>query len=220
MDGLLIDSEPIWQEVEIDTLSKLDVPIDHQNVSETQGMRNDQVVKYWYNKHPWDFPDIQNVENEILKRVRSAITSKGKAMPCAKKVVELCKRAGYSTAIASSSPISLINDDIQKLDIADYIDIIHSGYDEINSKPHPAIFLGTAKKLGVSPGECVVFEDSTNGVLAAKRAGMFCIAVPPKNFDPKKYRDADIILNSLTDFDVSLLPNVIQQPLPKRQLHQ
>jgi len=202
MDGTLIDTEPIWVEAEVHVLSELGVSINHSNVTETTGMRIDQVVKYWHNKHPWSSPTIQDVVAKILEQVEKYIIDHAQALPGAKETVKLCKEAGYTLAVASSSPKSLIDLDIEKLQIKRYIDVAHSGYDEIHGKPDPATFLSTARKLAVEPEECAVFEDSINGVTAAKRAGMFCVAVPPKNVDLKKYHEADVILGSLLDFDI------------------
>jgi sugar-phosphatase len=205
MDGLLIDSEPIWQEVEIRVFSKLGVPVNYQNTNETTGMRQDAVVKYWYDKHPWDSPSLAEVEQQIIDGVTEAIIKKGVILPGAVETIRKCKEVGFLIAIASSSPMRLIEADIEKLGIANLIDVAHSSYDEERGKPDPAVFIGTAKMLGVKPHECVVFEDSLNGVVAAKRADMKCIAVPPKDANFEKYAEADIVLTSLTEFSLDLL---------------
>jgi sugar-phosphatase len=205
MDGLLIDSEPIWQEVEIGVFSKLGVPVNYQNITETMGRRNDEVVRYWHDKYPWQSPALEQVEQSIFDGVIQGITEKGNAMPGAVKTVQKCKDAGFLTAVASSSPTQLIEADIEKLGIDALVDATHSGYDEERGKPDPAIFLSTAKILGVKPEECVVFEDSISGVMAAKAASMTCIAVPPQDADLEKYVAADTVLTSLLDFKIDLI---------------
>ena len=89
-----------------------------------------------------------------------------------------------------------------------YMDVICTGNMVENGKPAPDIFLLAAKKLKLDPKKCIVFEDSPNGVLAAKAAGCYCVALPdsrlPGTFDRVKEGKADIILKSLKEFDYDL----------------
>ncbi len=77
-------------------------------------------------------------------------------------------------------------------------------------KPHPAIYLFAAKRLGVHPKDCLVFEDSVNGIKAAKAAGMFCVAAPDRRWikDRRGIGKADLIVSSLRDKKISRILNI------------
>ena len=72
-------------------------------------------------------------------------------------------------------------------------------------KPNPDIYLYTAERLGVTPKQCLVIEDSINGVNAAKNAGMYCVTVPDKRLDQKGFENADIVLDNLGLIKLSLI---------------
>jgi beta-phosphoglucomutase-like phosphatase (HAD superfamily) len=136
------------------------------------------------------------------------IRQKGVAKEGVGETIALCQAAGLPMAVASSSSVPLIQTVLEKLGIRDNIKIIHSAHDETHGKPHPAVYISTAKTLGVEPSHCLAFEDSVNGVLAAKSAKMKCIAVPePDSINNKSFGCADIILTSLHDFNAEILQN-------------
>ena len=206
MDGLLIDSEPIWQEAEVAVFNKIGVPLTLEMTPQTMGLRTDEVVEYWHKELPWETPSLKDVSELIDATVIELIKSKGMAKAGVNEAITVCEVAGLPIAIASSSPTLLINIVLNKLNIADKIKLIHSAHDEEYGKPHPAVYINTAKDLGVHPNHCLAFEDSVNGVLAAKAAKMKCIAIPePEARNNKRFGIADIILDSLHDFNQEML---------------
>lgn len=103
-------------------------------------------------------------------------------------------------AVASSSSPEIIDAVLSKLQLEQHMALTHSAVYEEFGKPHPAVFLNTAKKLAVSPSHCLVFEDSVNGVRAAKAAGMLCVAVPePVSLQEPAFQEADLTIASLVD---------------------
>lgn len=102
-------------------------------------------------------------------------------------------------AVASSSSHRLIEVVLDRLGIRKFMQAVHSGEDEKRGKPFPDVFLSTAKSLGVTAAHCLVFEDSLNGVKAAKAAGMYCIAVPEEPYDRRLFEaeSPDRIITSL-----------------------
>lgn len=202
MDGVLIDSEPFWQEAEIKVFKKVNINLDKKMCSKTAGLRIDKVVEYWFEKYPWKNISKKNIENEIVKEVIRLIELKGKAKKGMKKALDFVKRKNLKIAIASSSKMNIINAVVKKLDINNYFDKLCSAEFEEYGKPHPAVYLSTAEFLKVSPIECLAFEDSLNGVLSAKSARMKCICVPDEMFkDNNKIMIADEILQSLSEFN-------------------
>jgi beta-phosphoglucomutase-like phosphatase (HAD superfamily) len=137
--------------------------------------------------------------------------------PGAMHALDFCRARGALVALASSSPRRLIDAVVRRFDLGARFAVVHSGEDEPVGKPDPAIFLTTARLLGVGPGACVVFEDSAAGVLAAKGAGMVCVAVPEA--DPTAapvgargagetvtdvLARADVVLHSLDELDATV----------------
>lgn len=201
MDGLLIDSEPIWQEAEIETFNEVSVPLTKERTKETMGLRADEIVEHWYSRYPWKNRTKKEIENRIIERVIELIKERGVARRGAKEIVELFVKENIPIAIASSSSTKIIDAVLEKITIRQHIKVIHSAENELYGKPHPAVYITTAKKLNINPQDCLVFEDSPNGVLAAKAARMKCIAAPdPTVKDNKTFFIADMIINSLEDF--------------------
>jgi len=209
MDGLLIDSEPIWQEAEMLVLSKVGVPLTVEMTAQTMGLRTDEVVEYWYRRYPWESPSQQVICAEIDAKVVELVEEKGVAKEGVDEAIGVCVSAGLPIAIASSSSKLLIETVVEKLGIKDKISVIHSAHDEPYGKPHPAVYISTAQDLGAHPNHCLAFEDSTNGVLSAKAAKMKCIAIPaPEAREDKRFGIADVILDSLKDFSPQMLDNL------------
>lgn len=208
MDGLLIDSEPLWREAEVYVFNNVGVPLTVEMTTQTMGLRTDEVVSYWQNRHPWNTPSKQEVSQQIDGTVIEFIRQKCVAKEGVQEAILLCKEAGLPVAIASSSPMLLITTVLEKLGIANQIDAVHSAHDEAYGKPHPAVYISTAKTLGIQPAHCLAFEDSVNGVISAKAAKMKCIAIPePNSRNDKRFGIADITLNSLLDFMPEMLKN-------------
>jgi HAD superfamily hydrolase (TIGR01509 family) len=206
MDGLLIDSEPLWQEAEVAVFNNIGVPLTIDMTPQTMGLRTDEVVEYWHKRFPWDSPSLQEVSTLIDTTVIELIKHKGVAKEGVREAIVICEAAGLPIAIASSSPHLLISTVLDKLGIADKMKVVHSAHDESYGKPHPAVYISTANELGIHPNHCLTFEDSANGVLSAKAAKMKCIAIPePEMRNDKRFGIADIILHSLKDFTPDMI---------------
>lgn len=207
MDGLLIDSEPLWEEIKYKIFrDMLEVPITKENHTLTRGMRVNEIVAFWHNFHPWHSHTLEEIETLVVEEVVKAVKEKGRALPGVAENIALFKRLKMPVAIASSSYMSVIDAVMDKLNLRPHINVIHSAEHEQYGKPHPAVFLTAAEKLGVKPENCLVFEDAPNGVLAAKAAKMKCVAVPNEDVRrDKRFIIADLILNSLSEFTEEML---------------
>ncbi|MDO8503075.1 MAG: hexitol phosphatase HxpB [bacterium] len=208
MDGLLIDSEPLWEEAEINSFTAVRVPLTSEMTKQTMGFRVDEVVEHWYARYPWREQSKKEVEAAIVKNVIDLIKEKGKAREGVNEIIQLFTKQNLPMGIASSSQTDIINAVVEKLSIADYMKVTYSAEYESYGKPHPGVYITAAKELKVVPENCLAFEDSPNGVLAAKAAKMKCIAIPdPKMKNDKRFCIADRIMDSLLDFDISILKN-------------
>jgi len=178
MDGVLINSEPLWRQAEIETFAKVGLSFTDEMCMQTMGMRTSEVIEYWYKITPWTGKTRKEVEDELMQRVTQLIIDEGDAMKGVVYSLNYFKEKGLKIALASSSATSLITAVINKLQIKEYFEVIESAEFLDFGKPHPEIFIKTAKKLGVHANECLVIEDSFNGVLAAKSAMMKVVAIP------------------------------------------
>ena len=205
MDGLLIDSEPLWRIAEIEMLSAVGVPITEEDAVATTGLRTDEVVELWYDRYPWPDPPRKEIEARIITRLIALVRERGSVMPGVHEALQAVS-AGFPLAIASSSTSEIIAAVLKTLAIEGYFQVTQSAEHEPYGKPHPGVYIEAARRLGVEPSRCLAFEDSPNGVIAAKAARMFCIAVPdPALKDDRRLQAADLILPSLTDFHLDLL---------------
>ncbi|MES2726158.1 MAG: hexitol phosphatase HxpB [Bacteroidota bacterium] len=206
MDGLLVDSEPYWKIAEKICFGKLGLQLDDELLRQVMGFRLSEVVAHWYNYQPWGEKNFDAVEADVLATVKQLITEHANALPGVEQTLQLCKANGYKIALASSSAMSLINVVVDKLNIRDYFDLLVSAEFEPYGKPHPSVFLTTAAKLQVEPTECLVFEDSVNGMVAAKAARMQCIVVPEAEKQHESYWSlANHQLQSLAAFKLDLI---------------
>jgi len=201
MDGLLIDSEPLWQDAEIATYAPYDVAVTRELCRATAGRRIDEVLSLWHERFDWRGPPVEEMVERVLAEVTRLIVDKGEALPGVHETMQLLEDAGLKLAVASSSPPKLIEAVVAKLNLSGYLESTHSGIHEARGKPDPAVFLTTARKLGVEPNRCLVFEDAPAGVAAGRAAGMTVIAVPSV-FEPDDpgIRAADRVMGSLLEF--------------------
>jgi HAD superfamily hydrolase (TIGR01509 family) len=200
MDGLLIDSEILWHEAEIEILGGLGVPLAEDGCRTTKGMFVDEVTEHWHRLYPWSGPAPAEVAVAIVDRVIALLLAKGELKPGAVHAIDLCAARGLALAVASSSQYRLIDAALEHFGLRERFALVHSAEDEPYGKPHPAVFLTAAAKLGAVPRRCLVWEDAPAGVLAAKAASMVCIAVPEhgEGGDPA-FGLADLVVDSLLD---------------------
>lgn len=199
MDGLLIDSEPLWDRGEHEVLSELGVDFTRRHeLPDTRGLRIDLVVDLWFGQQPWTGPDRATVVERIISRVIALVEETRPLLPGVHEAVALCKAQGLKVGLASASPLYMLEKVLTMFDLRDQFDALASADKLDYSKPHPQVYLNCAAQLGVSPLNCVALEDSVNGMIASKAARMRSIVVPAaeSQLDPR-FSLADIKLSSL-----------------------
>jgi beta-phosphoglucomutase-like phosphatase (HAD superfamily) len=203
MDGLIIDSEPLWQDAEMAAFGAFGISLTREQCKETQGLRLDEVVLYWQRL----FPQIENHAQELQKslwdNVMSLVRERGVAKEGVVESLEFFKSKQVHLALASTSAMVLIDTVLDKLRLREYFEELHSAEFEQYGKPHPGVYITTAQKLSVSMHACLAIEDSINGILAAKAAKMKCLAVP-ENIADKRLGIADAVIPSLALLDNEL----------------
>ncbi len=210
LDGLLVDSEPLWHEAEILVLRTHGVPLTVEMCRETKGRYVSEAVRHWHDRYPWEPPDIDVVVADILDALEELIMKRLELKPGAEHAVFACRDRGLRLAMASSAPLRIISSVLTRFGLEAMFERVCSAEHEAAGKPDPAVFLTAARLLGVDAERCVVFEDSLAGVRAAKTAGMICVAVPETRLasqaatspdDRSAFVSADVVLASLADLD-------------------
>ena len=206
MDGVLVDSEPLWRLAERSIFAEVGLDLSDADCERTMGMRTDEVIEHWFRISPWEGATCAEVEARLEGRMRELITEEATAMPGVEESIAMARVEGLALGLATSSAPPLIDAVLGKLGLADAFVVTHSAIEEELGKPHPAVFLTTARLLDVEPAECIAIEDSVAGVRSAVAAGMRVIAVPPPHlFDEPGYDEADIKLRSLEELTAEML---------------
>lgn len=204
MDGLLLDSEPLWQRAEIEVLAGVGLHLDTADCRRTMGMRVDAVVAHWLGERGWDVaahPPVA-VATAIVDRVIALVRRDAVRNPGVQAAIDRVAAAGLRSALASSSPARLIHATLAALQLHDTFEVVHSAENEAHGKPAPDVYLTTAALLGVSPDNCLALEDSLAGMRAARAAGMRCAMVPDASLRGRpELAEANAVYESLEQFD-------------------
>ena len=201
MDGVLIDSEPLWKIAMFDVFSALGSTLTTHDFQRTVGLRIDQVVEYWNHEDQWGIDDIHSVVDQIIDRMVVLIAENPFPLPGVMDTLNYLRETDIKIGLATSSPQRLIDAVLKYLNIAHYFDAVHSAEFERYGKPHPDVYLKTAYSLGVKPNKCLVIEDSLNGVISGKAAMMSVVCIPEKTHIPNpKLIVADYHFDNMGDF--------------------
>jgi len=205
MDGLIIDSEPLWKIAEIETFKEVGFDFTFEMCALTTGMRIDEVVEFWRGKLKWESFTNTEIVNKIQNKMIQLIIERGELLPGIIESLNLLKANDVLIGLASSSSMSLINTTVDTLKIRKFFSVIHSAENEIAGKPNPAVFLSTAKMLKVNPEKCLVLEDSKAGMNAGINANMRTIVIPEFGTSPKWANKGHKKLKTMLEFNLELL---------------
>ena len=209
MDGVLIDSESIHYEIERIIFDRLGISVPEEVHSTYMGTAGD----FMYADLKSRFALTDSVE-ELLEAddlFRGEYFSNLAHIAPNDGVIGLLdeiRATGLKLGVATSSPPEVVKILLTRCGIISYFDAIVTTTEAGPSKPAPDVYLLAAEKLNVSPSECVVFEDSPNGLLAAKRAGMFCIVMQPNLALDPLLAKADFRIESFTGFTLTRLRDI------------
>jgi sugar-phosphatase len=200
MDGVLIDSEPLWRRAEIACFAEVGVRLEESDCVETQGLRIDEVVEWWHERRPWSGMPKAALAERIVDRVAALIRAEGAPMRGSDDAIAAAAGMGCRLALASSSPKRLIRTVVTRFGWGDAFDALCSAEDEAHGKPAPDVYRTTLEMLGVAPHEALAIEDSINGIRAARAAGLRCVAVPaPEARDDPRFAEASWCFDDLAE---------------------
>lgn len=176
MDGVLVDSEPLWQKAEFEIFSSLGAHVTEELALLTKTMTTKEVTEFWRSRTAGEEISFQEAEELVISRVIELIENENCLIEGIENFVKLLKDQGYKIGLATNSPYRIIPVVLKKLNLTHCFDAVSSSDSEKNGKPDPSVYLTTCSKLEVEPDQCTAIEDSYSGMLAAKRAGMKVIA--------------------------------------------
>ena len=203
MDGVLVDSEPMHAETARLVLEPW--PAAHRDFDSARyfGFTDVEMFADVVRRHALPVAVDELVRRRVEMIVRHTWESPH-PMDGVADVPRALHTAGYRLALASSSGPEGIAATLGALDLRPVFEVVVSGLTLGRGKPAPDIFLETARQLGVAPATCLVVEDSRNGLLAAKAAGMACASIPCAATSGENFAEADYRFKSLSEL-LSLL---------------
>jgi HAD superfamily hydrolase (TIGR01509 family) len=201
MDGILIDSERHWQLTERAIFAELGIDLTDNLLVETRGLRTEEMVAHWSARFSIDGNDPKVLMKDYDTRMVETMKREVPLMEGARELIGMFKEMGLPVALATCSTQNHIDAVMGKHGLRSSFDLLVSAAVGMPGKPHPEVFLRTATLLKVDPTRCLVFEDSFNGVVAAKAARMKVVAMPDHlEFDQDRFGAADLKIRALCDF--------------------
>src|SRR3989337_4459148 len=215
MDGVMIDSEPLWEKAERILLARRGIDYNPTYRDKIVGLNQKDSGKLL--KETFNLPET--IEELLAERIEILLPLYEKELelvPGLITILKEVKESGFLLALASSSPYKVINFVLGKFSLNEFFSVVVSGESVEFGKPAPDIYLFTARKLGacpeqgrrIEPSECAVIEDSINGVKSAKGVGMFCIAIPDKRLSQGDFQIIDLVVHSLDNIDSQVIKSL------------
>lgn len=202
-DGVLFDSEPIYANSIVRTLDRLGIPFTENEFFDyftRKGGTTEQFVK----EMNVDLPKFKEIRDEILS---FEFNKKLPIIPGVEEALTLFHPI-YPMALATASDRRITNLKLNLSGFGKFFRHVVTKEDVSRQKPHPDSFLLASKRLGISPENLVVIEDAEKGVIAAKSAGMKCIAIPSSSTLNNDFSNADFVLKDINQLTPSLIKSL------------
>ena len=201
MDGVLLESEQVWDQAREQLTAELGGRWHEGAQRDMMGMSSLEWSRYMHDELGVPLPP-QEISDEVVRRLERLYREHLPLLPGAREAVERLA-AVWPLAVASSSNRPLIELVLDLAGIADRFQAIVSSEEVERGKPAPDVYLEAARRLEVDPTRCAAIEDSENGLLAARAAGMRVLAIPNREFPPSEdaLSAADVVLDSLSELD-------------------
>ncbi|MDP3180911.1 MAG: HAD family phosphatase [Bacteroidota bacterium] len=205
MDGVLVDSEPFHVEIEKQQFLLNQLPISDEEHHRYMGVASDVMWKEIAKRHSLNVSVEEITEQNRIESTRFFTELQEiPVMPELPELLERLKQKNYPMAVASSSFPEIIELILKRTGLRKYFQVVVSSQEAGKSKPEPDVFLLAAQKLKVPPHDCLVIEDSKNGIKAAKAAGMRCVAYQSPEVNPQNQKQADAVIISYSELEILL----------------
>lgn len=200
MDGVLINTETMCYQVWKDIFAELGVEINMDIYKCCIGTSDDVLMESVWRNCGVDFRGRTDLMALQEQRKLQQIAEHGvPPIPGTAETLATLQARGYRMAVASASPAFHIRLCLEKVGLLPYFEVFFSGEEVERTKPAPDVFLAAAAALGADPGDCTVVEDSRNGTLAAKAAGMRCIGFVNPDSGDQDLSAADVLIHQFTE---------------------
>ncbi len=211
MDGVLVNSEPVHYRAYLMALEPWGKTFSYEEYKTYVGTTNAVILDGLIRK--FKLPITRDEFNEMMKEKKAYLYERDgyPGIDGVPELLETLKAAGYTLAVASSSPYENILKATKALGIQEYFDVLISGESVERSKPAPDVFWKAAEILGTAPGDCLVVEDSCNGVRAAKNAGMACLGFVNPDSGNQDLSCAVRLTDSFREVDAAFVEAVYQK---------
>jgi len=194
MDGVLIDSEPLWRKAEMAVFAKRGIALTEEDCKRLMGLRTDEVVKQIIADFGADLP-VNELADEVIDTVCGLIGQEGRVIEGFRDLALLLKAKHVPLAVATSSPMRVVDSVLRRAKLENVFAAVVSAEKFPYGKPHPQVYIEACTRLGKHPVNCIAIEDSLNGTLAAKAARMRVISIPePENRGNKGFGIADYLI--------------------------
>jgi HAD superfamily hydrolase (TIGR01509 family) len=198
MDGLLLDTETLWHEAEVELFRRHGAEFTWDDKMAVIGTSYDITARYFADRLGRPRPEGVALVDEMVALMHERVRGQVDARPGARELVaRLRAMDGVRLGLASNSPRFLVDDALATAGLTGVFETIVTPADVEHAKPAPDIYLRACADLGVAPSDALALEDSASGVAAAKAAGLTCIAVP--QFAETDVTAADRIVDSLEE---------------------
>ncbi|MDR3284204.1 MAG: HAD family hydrolase [Treponema sp.] len=211
MDGVLIDSLPLHTEADTQLFNWLNIDITGVDFSPYYGMSNPEIWALVIKNYGITMPLAEILKRSLALKLKLLNAREFTSIKGIPELLAALNNAGIPCAVASSSSPYFIDAVLKKLAIGSFFSAVVSGESVAKSKPDPDIFLKAAELLDVVPENCVVIEDSGNGVVAAKRAGMKCVAFKNPTSGNQDISQADLSTDQFSELPVKRILSLFKQ---------
>ncbi len=202
MDGVLIDSENLWQQSEIDLFGELGINLTPPLLKQTRGLVTVEMIDHWCEYFSLNFVNRQELTDKYDQQMVEKMATEVALMDGALEAIRFFREKGLPLALASCSTHEHIEAVLGKHQLKEQFKVVVSAANVMPGKPHPEIYLHTAGKLGVDPTLCLAIEDSFFGVISAKAARMKVLTMPdPHEYEQSRFGAADMKIRSLREID-------------------
>ena len=204
MDGVIIDSEPLHSRVKMETFAHFGLPFDEDDLTQYMGRTSVDIFSDVLAKeHRTDVSVQEIVDYKHAHYLELAVGGALTAIPGSLDLIHRLREADVPLALATSSWRRVVDAILVQFDLTEAFQSVITGSELTKSKPDPAIYRLSAEALGIDPRACVVLEDTSAGVAAAKGAGMYCIGFRSPHSGVQDLSCADEIVDNLATIDVA-----------------
>ncbi|CAM3274211.1 MULTISPECIES: HAD family hydrolase [Paenibacillus] len=199
MDGVIIDSEPLHFEVDIQVMKDFGAAITQEQLEKYVGMTNPEMWKLIREEYQLQRTVSEIIDYQLSNKIKILTAREMEPIDGIRELLADLKASGIPVGIASSSPPVFIQAVLDKFGLLDAFNCIVSGEEVDRGKPAPDVYLKAAELLGAEPASCMVLEDARHGIAAAKAAGMQCIGFVNPNSGNQDLSAADYVVRSIAE---------------------